>query len=273
MTPACTVILDGHAHLYPSYPLPAALNALFANLGSCAPSAGDPVRIGILADTALCRAYRDRIAQPRPRQVGRFVLQPTDEAGATGVRDESRLLGYLIAGRQIVTAEKIEVLALTIDPDLPDGLPARDTLAAVRDAGGLPALCWSPGKWSGSRGTLVRALIDSASPADFLLGDTTLRPQSWAEPVLLAHARSRGFRVIWGTDPLPFAGEEARLGTYATLFSGRWDAARPLTSLRQLLAAPDSSPASAGRRLSISGFALRWTRMMLRKYLPLNPKP
>jgi hypothetical protein len=267
MNTESTVILDGHVHLYPAYRLPAALNALFTNLARCAPATPGPIRVGLLADTAACRAYRDRIAQTRPKQVERFILQPTDEPAAMAIRDEDRLLGYLIAGRQIVTAEHLELLALSVDLDLPDGLPVREALAAIHQAGGIPALAWSPGKWSGARGRLVRELLESACPSGFLLGDTSLRPNSWPTPLLIRDGLTRGFRVLQGTDPLPFPGEEARLGTCATLIRGAWDAARPAMSVRRLLTDIAQRPEAAGRRLSLAGFATRWGRMMARKYL------
>jgi hypothetical protein len=262
-----TVILDSHAHLYPDYRLPAALEALFANLARCVPTAAAPIRIGLLADTATSRAYRDRIAQSRPKQVDRFILQPTDEPAAMAVREEDRLLGYLIAGRQIVTAEHLEVLALTVDLDLPDGLPVHDVLAAIREAGGVSTLAWSPGKWSGARGRLMRQLLESECPSAFLLGDTSLRPNGWATPLLIKDGMSRGFRVLQGTDPLPFAGEEARLGTCATRIHGTWDPTRPVTSVRRLLTDLAQPLKPAGRRLSLAGFATRWGRTMARKYL------
>lgn len=267
MSLTATVVLDGHVHLYPVYSLPAALGTLFANLSRHVPESDGPVvRVGLLTDTAAARSYRDRIAQSRPKQVDRFILQPTDEPGAMAVREEDRLLGYLVAGRQIVTAERLEVLALTVDLDLPDGRPLTETLTAIRDAGGLPVLSWSPGKWSGPRGQLVRdTLATSGAPAVWL-GDTSMRPQGTAEPALIRDARAKGLRVLHGTDALPFAGEESRLGTWASRLRGPWDAATPVTSLRALLSSADIPIAPVGVRLAWPRCALLWTRLMLRKY-------
>ena len=262
-----TIVFDGHMHVYPAYRLSTALRALFTNLSRCAPSSEPaPVRIGLLTDTAACRSYLSRIGQPRLKQVDEFILQPTDEAGAMAVRDEDRVLGYVMVGRQFVTAECLEVLGLAVDLDLANGTPIDKVIAAIRDAGGAAVLCWSPGKWTGARGRLVRAMIEKAAPTDFLLGDTSLRPAGWPEPALLKFGRTRGFRIVQGTDALPFPGEERRLGTCATVVRGPWDAARPVTSLRRLLTASDYPLVPAGHRLSLPGFAARWTRQMIRKY-------
>lgn len=52
-----------------------------------------------------------------------------------------------MAGRQIVTAEKLEVLALGTDLDIDDGRPIREVLSLVTENGGLPVIPWGAGKW------------------------------------------------------------------------------------------------------------------------------
>lgn len=260
-----TIVFDGHVHVYPTGKLSTALKALFANLARCATPAGPPpVLMGLLADSADCRAYRHRIGQPRLKQVDEFILQPADEAGAMLVRDEDRVLGYVLAGRQVVTAEHLQVLGLTADLDVADGLSLAQTLAVIRGGGGVPVLTWAPGAWAGERGRLVRQAIEKAAPTDFLLGETSLRPRGWPEPALLKLGRSRGFRMIRGTDILPFAGDERRLGIDATAVRGPWDPVHPVTSLRHLLTTAMYPLAPTGRRLSLPGFAIRWTRQMIR---------
>jgi hypothetical protein len=48
-------------------------------------------------------------------------------------------------------------------------------------------------------------------------------------------ARKRGFSVIAGSDPLPVPGEEKYAGTFATVFEGDFDAAKPVSAMRALL--------------------------------------
>ena len=260
-----TIVFDGHVHVYPAWKLSAALNALFANLARCAPpSEPAPVRVGLLADHAACRGYRGRIGQPRLKQVDEFILQPSDEAGAMIVRDEDRVLGYVLAGRQIVTADRLVVLSLASDADVADGLPLDQTLTAIRGNGGVPVLNWAPGLWTGARGQLVRKAVENSTPTDFLLGDSALRPSGWPEPAGFKLGRRRGLRIVRGTDALLLSGETRRLGTCATVVRGPWDPAHPVTSLRHLLTTASYPLTPAGRRLSLSGFAIRWARRMMR---------
>ena len=143
--------------------------------------------------------------------------------------------GWILAGRQVVTRERLEVLALTTDADIADGQPIGDVFSRIRDTGGVPVLSWAPGKWFFKRGAIVARLIDQEEPGSFLLGDTSLRPTVWPEPAPMRGAKGLGFSVVAGSDPLPFPGEEKYAGTYATTAEGVFDAARPVSSMRVIL--------------------------------------
>ena len=69
----------------------------------------------------------------------------------------------VIAGRQIVSAERIEVLALGTRTQIPDGQPLAATIDAVRADGALAVLPWGFGKWWGARGRMVDAYLETAT--------------------------------------------------------------------------------------------------------------
>ena len=248
------VVADTHVHLYPCYDLGVALASLCANLARH----GEGVRAGFLTergDHRIFAALRDGSLLP-----GAGVsVQRLPEAGALLLESEGRQV-YLFGGRQIVTAEKIEVLALGADIDLADGLTAERVIAAVQAADGVPVIGWSPGKWWRSRGRLVGELLRRSRPGDLLLGDTALRPRRCPEPRLMREARRRGLAVIAGTDPLPLPGEERLLGTYATVFEGAFDTERPLQSARQLLRSRSADVGTCGTRGTWAASASRWLR-------------
>ncbi|HEY5998242.1 MAG TPA: hypothetical protein VI078_02955 [bacterium] len=248
------LIADTHLHLYPCYDFAAAISALATNL----PRHGEGVRAGFFAERRDCHAFAairegSLALAPGPRS-----FRPLAEPGAVVLLESGVPAVYLFAGRQIVTSERIEVLALTVDLDIVEGLPAATVVDAVLEAGGVPVLGWSPGKWWFARGALIRSLLDGRRRGDILLGDTALRPAGAPEPSLMREARRRGIPVVAGTDPLPFAGEERLLGTYATVMEGPFDADRPLESARRLLRA--GGPAPAGIRSSWPAAARRWLR-------------
>ncbi len=118
---------------------------------------------------------------------------------------------------------------------IPDGLPAVEVIRRVIEAGGIPVLAWSPGKWLFARGRLVRDLIASDQGRILRLGDTTLRPTLWPAPRLMKLAHERGMTVIPGSDPLPLAGEERYAGTYGFIYQGAFDASQPAASIGRML--------------------------------------
>jgi len=247
-----TIALDGHLHVYPAHDWALTVRSLLRNL----PDSG--CKIGLLTETASCRFYRQVMDNPAAFRSGSLALDPGPEPGSLVAKDGGAVAGYLIAGRQIATAERLEVLALCADVSIPDRLPLRVTLDAVRSQNAVPVLPWSPGKWFFRRGCLVENLLRTLAPDRFLLGDTSLRPGFWPTPALMRLAAGRGFKIVAGTDPLPRAGEERLAGTYGTVATAEFDAGRPVSSVRALLLDPGVAFAGVGQRSGTVAFFRRW---------------
>jgi len=226
------VIADTHVHLYPCHDPAAAFSCLLQNLARWDDAA---VRAAFLTEAPGCRAFRDiREGRLHPTGAGDTFVA-AGEAEAAVLLNGGRPRMYVFSGRQIVTRERLEILALTLDEAPAGGLTARETVSAVRDAGGIPVLSWAPGKWFFGRGKVVRELLKRVSPGELLLGDTSLRPTLWAEPLLMRQARRMGFAVVAGSDPLPTPGEETYAGSYASGTDEPFDPQRPVSSMRAAL--------------------------------------
>ena len=132
---------------------------------------------------------------------------------------ESEQQLILVAGQQIVTRENIEVLGLQMTGRIADRISAEQTVQSVLDQGGIPVLAWGFGKWLFGRGRLIRQLLDRFEPAQMALGDSTMRPYGWLTPLIFRAAQRRGFRILHGSDALPFAGEEYWPGRYHSRIS------------------------------------------------------
>ncbi len=255
--------IDAHVHLYPAYDWRVAARSLAENLGRI--SGDRTIRLGLLAEGAGFGFFREARSVPGRYRDADLALEPCGDACALRIREGQQILGYLIAGRQIVTRERLEVLALGADADIADGAPVKDVLERVRDAGAVPVLCWSPGKWFFERGRVVRALLESPASGRFLLGDTALRPKGWGYPALLALGRRRGFKVLAGSDPLPLAGEERRIGRYGVRVRAEFDPEAPAESVRRMLFYGNVFLETAGARLCPLQFAWRWVANWKRK--------
>ena len=174
------------------------------------------------------------------------IIERFDQALLLEGADGTRI--YVIAGRQIVTKERIEVLSLTFDVDIPDGQPLEEILDAVIKQGGIPVLSWAPGKWFSKRGKIIKQLIERSEPGRFLIGDTSLRPTIWGEPILMRKARLKGFKILAGSDPLPIAGEESVAGTYGTVWEGALESDDPAASVRNFFREREQESRSVGKR-------------------------
>lgn len=202
------------------------------------------------------RELKESAAPPLPAG---FETRHTPEDLALEVaRGEDSMI--LFAGRQVATAERIEILALTTDADIDDGLSASATVRSVLNAGGVPVLSWAPGKWCFKRSKVVSQLLDEFDPAELLIGDTTLRPLGYPEPPAMKREAARGREILAGSDPLPITGEEAMMGKYVTVFDGDIASEQPVTSARRLLVDPSMKTLRRGRRGGIAQTALRLYR-------------
>ncbi len=235
--------IDTHLHIYPCYDLRALLTSLRQNLAASCP---DAVCMAMLAERHDCRFFRTLAA-------GTAALPEPATATVIGdqvvkIRESGHPDLFLFAGRQVITAERIEILALTTDDDIADGLPAADVVTMIGERGGIPVISWAPGKWFFSRGRVVEQLLAQFAPGALLLGDTTLRPRIWPMPRLMRQGLERGFGLVAGSDPLPFAGEERLAGGYGIALSADLDLDDPLDSLRSLLSRSGLRPTLVGRR-------------------------
>ncbi|MGR0480199.1 MAG: hypothetical protein ACTFAL_02010 [Candidatus Electronema sp. V4] len=226
-----TFLADTHLHLYSCYNLDHAFSGLLDRLTAADVQA---LCFGCLAERAGCNFY----AQIRTGNIvlHDFSLQAADSRQLILQRKNDGRLLTLLPGRQIIAAERIEVLALCTDALFADGLPAAELIKLIREQNGVPVLPWSPGKWFFQRGKMVDHLLRRFTSQDFLLGDVSLRPVGWPLPLLMRKARRLGYKIISGSDPLPFPGEEAQFGRYASRIVSAEAGLSPDDALRGLLA-------------------------------------
>lgn len=223
------------------------------------------------------RAFREGFLESEAPD---WTVESTDEDDSLLVtsRDGARLL--LIAGRQVVTSERLEVLALATAEEYEDGLPLREAAAMVASSGAVPVLPWGFGKWTGRRGRAVRNLLSSPAASHLFLGDNGGRPGLMWEPRMFRFARDRGVPVLPGSDPLPIPAEVRKPGRYGFVLRGHLNARSPATSIRAMIAT--RAPARPfGRLERLPTFVLRQTQLRCRRRgtveedvdLPAEPQP
>lgn len=248
-------ICDTHVHIYPCYDTRELVRTLAGRLAQWAPAA---TRSAVITEGVGSHVFEAWRADPDALRPGGVTATASDDGGCLrlAVGDDPSPL-WLFPGRQVVTAERVEILSLVSRVRIPDGRSAIDTVQAVLDADGIPVVSWAPGKWFPPRERVVRALLTTFSPDALLLGDTSLRATGWRTPRLMAAAQRRGYRVIAGSDPLPFAGDERHAGCYATVFDADLTAETPVAAMQRMLRDGASAPATVGRRSGCLGMLRR----------------
>jgi len=254
------IVADTHVHLYPCYGFKEAFGSARMNLGRLAGADADTVFLLFLTERSGSRVFEEvvegKMTMPDGWQAGPLA---DDNAFCVHYADSKTRL-CVLNGRQIVTREGLEVLALAGNPDVEDGQEVRRVIEIAQEVGAVPVLPWAPGKWMFERGRVVEGLLRDLKPTELLVGDTTLRPAGWGEPRLMRQARDRGFKVIAGTDPLPFAGEELGIGRYGVAWNGDLGEYSLVREIQAMLLDPKCVLEAVGRRDGFFTVVRRWIR-------------
>jgi hypothetical protein len=194
----------------------------------------------------------------------RWSLSETGEPTSLAARHESGDTLLLLAGRQISTRERLEVLALGTERELPSGWSLADTLAGVREIGAIAVIPWGFGKWWFRRSRLIAATLASLSGGDVFVGDNGGRPRAIPRSPLFGLAASRGIYNLPGSDPLPLRWEIRKPGRLGTVLEAPLDLSRPVESLLGALRGLQHQPPLFGRPDSLLGFVRSQLGLRLR---------
>jgi hypothetical protein len=261
-----SVLVDAHVHLHDCFAPREFLAAAAANMAAAARALALPaITPGFLLFTESSGADAFSGLANGALATGEWRIERLPEAVSLRATAPNRPPLGLIGGRQIVTAEKLEVLALGTRETFPDGEPIKAVLAAVDEAGAIAVVPWGFGKWIGRRGRILLDILQAQDEARVHLGDNGGRPVGWPRPPPFAIAESRGRRVLPGTDPLPFAVDVAKPGRYGFVADLALDWSAPFVSLKRGLEACDTVLKTYGRRENPVGFVARQVAMQIVK--------
>jgi hypothetical protein len=260
------VLVDAHVHVYPGADVPGLLSAAARNFRAAAEGVGAAGWHGVLLLTEVATAnWFESVASPaRTTSAGPWTMtwSPEDPAALKVSDDQTTMT--VVAGRQIVTAERLEVHAFGTRAEFPEGRSAQDTLQAVQDAGAIAALPWGVGKWLGERGRLVERLLTTATARRVFAADNAGRPSFWHERRLSLRVDQPVFR---GSDPLPLVAEEYRVGKFGSWMEGSLAPHETATLfLGRLSRLPPSQLRPYGRPASIAQFLRNQTMLRLQKH-------
>ena len=275
MSAAYEVLLDAHVHYHPCFSMADFCSAAVGNLRAGAVQLGlDEATLGGLMFTEShgansFEAMRGAAVSEPPADLAEdgWWLRTSKEHNSLwachGAAASERLL--LVAGRQVVTSERLEVLALGCGRELPDGMKLAEAVEAVLGEDSIPVVPWGFGKWWRERGRLVSELLETAAGGRFYLGDNAGRLRFGARPRLFEHAAERGIFVLPGSDPLPFTRQVEKTGRCGFLVDAGFDPEYPAASIVDWLRANTRQPETFGSYESLGNFVRDQLAMQLRK--------
>lgn len=261
-----TALVDAHVHIHEGFACERLFDAAAANFGRAngrLHAGGDICGVLLLTESAGADVFA-ALADGK-LAAGAWRIRPTQEPVSLLATRSGGLPLLVVAGRQIVSAERIEVLAIGTRSHIPDGEPLADIIKAVRADGALAVLPWGFGKWWGKRGRVVDALLTHAASGEIFLGDNGGRPIGLPRPRQFARGSRRGVRILPGSDPLPIPGEVERVGSCGSVLLFELDLRRPVASLRSHLLTLERQPVTFGRLQSPAGFVASQLRLRLHK--------
>ena len=256
------LLIDAHVHLYRFFDLEAMLMAALRNFRQQAKqrhSEAPHTGILLLTETSGEDGFRRLLQLCRPQAMGGLAdrtgwsFHATVDGSAVRIKSADNWRLWVIAGRQIVSAENIEVLSLLSSYRFENGLPAQALIDAIHGQSGLPVLPWGAGKWMGKRGEIVSGIVRSGQRPVFL-GDNGGRPGIWPRGRLFSEAQAREIKILPGTDPLPLKWEQQRPGSFGFAVAGDLDSRCPAQSLRKLILNPETRLEAFGRPATLWSF-------------------
>jgi hypothetical protein len=266
------LLVDSHVHFHPCFTWDVFLDSAARNFSDARRERGvGPESPGCLLFTecAGANAFQSLRSTQRPIPARGWRIDNRDEPDSILLTHECGETVIIVAGRQIITAENLEVLSLGSTADFPDGQPIRAVLQSVMQHGAIAVIPWGFGKWWGQRGRIVRDLIMHGD-LPFCVGDNGGRARWFPRPSLFRTADEHGIPVLAGSDSLPLLHHVTRSGSYGFVLEDWIETSRPASAIKDRLRALKYSPATFGRLSSTAAMMrsqldLRWQR---RRILP-----
>lgn len=259
------LVIDAHVHIHVCFDLSRFFGSAFSNCLQVARLVGSEsscIPVLLLTEGRMQRVFQ-RIQEETKKgnnrlgdeQTGGYLVFATEEDESLRIQRVDGTCLFLISGRQIVTAERLEVLALSTVSEIPDGLPLEEAVAAVEKVGALTVIPWGFGKWSGRRRGVLMQYLASRREGVFFVGDNGGRPNFLQFPDFQREAPGLSLKVLPGSDALPFPSELQKVGSFGFTLQEELDLRRPGEALKRILKKHGAAPVPFGSHESISRFA------------------
>jgi hypothetical protein len=264
------IFVDAHVHIYECFDIGLLLDSALNNFMDVEKTLNiadqESLYVLLLTEGENENWFQQQLAILRETNNKKKDISPdwclaeagTDDAAIFCENKSSGRGLYLVPGRQIVTEEKIEVLALCTNNSIENAMSLPDTVTAIGQSGAIPVLPWGVGKWLGTRGDILQDYLSQEENNKFYLGDNGGRPWFWHKPALFELAGKKDVAILPGSDPLPIAAEASRVGSFGFYVSKDLsDSDFSIELLKDTLFSPATEVLAFGKLMQTSVFVAR----------------
>ncbi|MBK7105267.1 MAG: hypothetical protein IPH62_08285 [Ignavibacteriae bacterium] len=228
------ILIDAHIHIHECFDLNTFFNSAKSNFQNQANKINCDNFQSVLCLTESHKAnyFANLFDKAETNEkIGNWEIVNTPNQNSIILKDKDSFEIFLIAGRQIVTKENLEVLALGLNEDPNDGNPIEEVIKFVNANKAISVIPWGVGKWMGNRKQIVEKLVLQNNTFPIYLGDNGNRPFFWSKPEIFNEALKNGIINIPGSDPLPFLNEVKKPGSFGFIIDGNLDKEKPFDSI------------------------------------------
>ena len=262
------LLIDSHVHIHQCYNLDEYLASTFSNFSSFANGIENGKDwIGVLFLTEIEGVNYFNLIKSSDAKIDstKFVVYKTIEDNSVIISNRSEQKIILIAGRQIIAKDGIEVLAVGITKDCSSGKSLDITIDEINSKGGIPILPWGVGKWLGKSKKVIKKFIENNKNKNFFLGDNSSRPKLWLEPDIFELGRKSNHFVLPGTDSLAIQSEVNKTGTYGFILNTEINLNEPTEDLLVQISNLKFQPKSFGKLETLLKFFKNQIIMQINK--------
>lgn len=258
--------VDAHVHLHDCFDTELFINNARSNFKENLKKQNDVKKLeGVLLFTeGINEDSFIKVKQLSEKKNSEFIVEETDEPESLRINFNDGDQIYVVSGQQIVTSEKLEVLALGTEKRFEYNQPIKRTISKVVDAGAIAVVPWGFGKWTGTRKKVLEDILLDESLPLFYLGDNSGRLSFFEAPAEYKSSDDDR-RVLPGSDPLPFKDQVKKAGSYGFYFENGLDQESPFRSLKRFLLDEENKIYYFGKLESVLSFLKNQISMQIKK--------
>lgn len=262
------LFIDSHVHIHKSFNPNTFFQNVFNNFEKMANEHFNKSQwIGVLCLTEMqgVNFFSKICSEDNFLSAELFTINTTDERISIIVENNKKQRIVIIAGKQIISKEGIEVLALFSDDQFDEKIETSSLIKIINGKKGIPVLPWGVGKWIGNKGKVIKELL--GSKLNFYIGDNSGRLKLLPEPSLFKTAINNNHFVLHGTDALPISTQVNKTGKFGFILDIDLDLNKPAEILKKKLLELKKQPTSFGSLECPHTFFRNQILMQVNKYL------